>query len=127
MTTDAVMDQAVTNAEAAATAKAPRKQSSLTADQKKASGLRRDAAILERLAPSTLEPGVLQEKAKVLRAQADKLAPAQVKVVKVSGLTEAEWDAVTTYFISDDFRTKIVFAKGVGGFSLKQLKAIAQG
>lgn len=56
-------------------AKPARKKSNISPEAKQALALRRDAALLERLAPTTLEPSVLTEKAKLMRQQADKLAP----------------------------------------------------
>lgn len=78
-----------------------------TADQKKASALRRDAAILERIAMNSTDPAGTLATAAKFRALANGLAPAQVKQ-SVFKLTEAEWQAVEAYFMAGDFRANLL-------------------
>lgn len=71
-------NEAGTDAPALTETKA-RKQYSTTPEQKRASALRRDAAMLERLAKGSSDPTIMLSDAAKLRTQADALAPAPAK------------------------------------------------
>lgn len=129
-------------------AKKQRKSTS-TPESKQASTLRRDAAMLEKYAPTSLEPSVFIEKAKLMRQQADKLAPTKpartprpmcanegcgrksqkdsqycfTHTDKLQHLSAAEWDAVSAHFLggsTEQFQRTLL-----EGFSWKRLKQIA--
>ena len=98
----------------------PRGGANLTPAQKQASALRRDASMLERLAAGSSNPEAMLAQAAQYKAQADTLAPPKANGDSTpTTLTEAEWNAVETYFLTD-LRVRLR-----EGFSAKKLKAIA--
>lgn len=72
------VSEIATTEQAEAPAKAKR-TTTLTAEQKKASQLRRDASMCLRMAEGSSDPRHMQEHAEKLLAEADKLAPAAPK------------------------------------------------
>src|SRR5690348_10178325 len=80
---------------------AKRGGATLTPDQKKASALRRDAAMLERLAKGSSDPSAMLADAAKYRAQADALAPAKPQGNGTLTITEAEWGQIEAYFLND--------------------------
>lgn len=113
---DCHMTTEVEDAPTTETAAPAKRKNNLTDAQKQAGTIRREASMLEKMAPNTLDPEVFKAKAKSLRAQADKLAPPQA--TGPADLTAAEWEKVDAYFLGEQFHERLR-----GGFSLKRLRS----
>ena len=95
---------------------AAKERRELTAEQKQAAGLRREAQLLEK-------HGITQ-KAAELRAQADALAPAGARTGRVNPLTELSQEEQKA--LKDYFRTSAGFARLCGVVSYKKLAEILE-
>ena len=98
----------------------PKGGANLSPEQKKASALRRDAAMLERLAAGSTNPQSMLDQAAKLNAEADALAPRAAQAGPIE-LTEADWEKIETHIVSD-FRNNLLAVS-----SKTKLKAIATG
>lgn len=91
----------------------------ISPESKQASALRRDAAMLTRLAAGSSDPKSMLALAASKLAQAEQLAPAANVGRAPKDLTESEWSNVEGYFLAD-LRPRLR-----EGFSVKKLKTIA--